>query len=329
MFAGLWKELGEGFGRRWVLTVFGPALLFWGLSLFLYFEIRGWTEVLNWWESLVPAAQTWFVAGALAVVVFAAMLLEQLTTPIARLFEGYWPWPFHGLARRLSGRRREGLQAKQQRFSQLKVKEWRGQATPDERAEVARLEAELANRPPHPALSMPTPLGDVLRAAEEYPRLRYGLDPVVTWSRLYPSLSETLKAALAQARGNMDALLRVITLSLVFALVWGIWLAVAGEFLLAAAAVGGGAIVVLASYVGAVQAAAGYGDLLRAAFDLHRFDLYAALHWPLPERWTAEKPTPRGQTDTMGQALSQFLHRGMGIADVLYEHGRKENEKEK
>ncbi len=320
MFAGLWKELGEGLGRRWLLTAFGPALLFWGLSLFLYFEIQGWAAALNWWESLVPAAQTWFVAGALAVVVLAATLLEQLTTPLARLFEGYWPWPLRGLARRLSGYRQEGLREKQQRFSQLKVKAWRGQATPGERAQAARLDAELANRPPDPALSMPTPLGDVLRAAEEYPRWRYGLDPVVTWPRLYPSLGETLKAALAQARGNMDALLRVTVLSLVFVLVWGIWLAVAGEFLLAGVTVVGGAIIALASYVGAVQAAAGYGDLLRSAFDLHRFDLYAALHWPLPPRWTAEKPAPAGQAITQGQALSQFLHRGSGVADVVYEH---------
>jgi hypothetical protein len=322
MFAGLWKELGEGLGRRWVLTVFGPALLFWGISLFLYFEIQGWTEVVQWWDSLVPGWQTWFIVGALAVVVFTAMLLEQLTTPVARLFEGYWPWPFRGLARRLSGYRQEGLKKKQQRFSQLKVKEWRGQATPDERAEAARLDAELANRPPDPDLSMPTPLGDVLQAAEEYPRRRYGLDPVVTWSRLYPSLGETLKAAMAQARGNMDALLRMAILSLIFALVWGVWLAVAREFLLLGVTVGGGVVIALISYVGAIQAAATYGDLLRSTFDLHRFDLYEALHWPLPPRWATEKPAPAGQPPTQGQALSQFLHRGLGVADVLYEHSK-------
>ena len=62
----------------------------------------------------------------------------------------------------------------------------------------------------------------------------------------------------------------------------------------------------------------------RLAFDLHRFDLYGALHWPLPERWREEKPTPPDQPDTQGQVLSQFLHRGLGVADIKYEHDQKE-----
>ena len=84
----------------------------------------------------------------------------------------------------------------------------------------------------------------------------------------------------------------------------------------------GGLIVALLSYVGATQAAATYGDLLRAAFDLHRFDLYQALHWPLPPSWKAEKPAPAGQAPTYGQALSQFLYRGLGVQDVVYGHSK-------
>ena len=320
MFEGLWKELGEGFGRRWLLTVFGPALLFWGASLLVYVNIRGWVEALNWWESRVTSVQTALIVGALAVVVFTAILLEQFTTPIARLFEGYWPWPLRWLALWLSSRRGQGLREKQQRFSQLKVKELRGQATDEERAEALKLDAELGHRPPDPALAMPTALGDVLRAAEDYPRRRYGLDPVVTWPRLYPSLGEALKGALAEARSNMDALLRVTTLSLIFALGWGIGLGIARHTLLLIGVVAGGLIVALLGYVGATQAAATYGDLLRAAFDRHRFDLYEALHWPPPPSWKAEKPAPADQAPTCGQALSQFLYRGLGVQDVVYNH---------
>ena len=320
MFEGLWKELGEGFGKRWLLTVFGPALLFWGACLFVYVDMRGWVEALTWWESRVPSVQTALVVGALAVVVFTAILLEQLTTPIARLFEGYWPWPLRWLALRLSSRRGQGLRKKQQRFSQLKVKELQDQATDEDRAEALRLDAELGHRPPDPARAMPTALGDVLRAAEDYPRRRYGLDPVVTWPRLYPSLGEALKGALAEARSSMDALLRVTTLSLIFTIVWAIWLGIARYALLLPWVVAGGLIIALLSYVGATQAAATYGDLLRSAFDLHRFDLYQSLHWPLPPSWQAEKPAPADQAPTCGQALSQFLYRGLGVQDVVYEH---------
>jgi hypothetical protein len=320
MFEGLWKELGEGFGKRWLLTVFGPALLFWGACLLVYVDLTGWVEALTWWESRVPSVQTALLAGALAVVAFTAILLEQLTTPIARLFEGYWPWPLRWLARWLSRRRGEGLKKKQQRFSQLKLKELPAQATDKDRAEALRLDAELGHRPPDPALAMPTALGDVLRAAEDYPRRRYGLDPVVTWPRLYPSLGETLRGALAETRSNMDVLLRVTTLSLIFAIGWGIGLGIARHTLLLAGVVAGGLAIALLSCVGATQAAAVYGDLLRAAFDLHRFDLYQSLHWPLPSSWQAEKPAPAGQAPTHGQALSEFLYRGLGVQDVVYEH---------
>jgi hypothetical protein len=320
MFQGLWKELGQGFGRRWLLTVFGPALLFWGTCLLVYVNVRGWVEALTWWESRVTSVQTALTAGALALVVFTAILLEQFTTPIARLFEGYWPWPLRWLALWLSSRRGEGLCEKQRRFSQLKVKELRGQATDKDRAEALSLDAELGHRPPDPALAMPTALGDVLRAAEDYPRRRYGLDPVVTWPRLYPSLDEALKGALAEARSNMDALLRVTILSLIFTIVWGLWLGMARHILLLAWVVVWGLIVALLGYVGATQAAATYGDLLRAAFDRHRFDMYQALHWPLPPSWKAEKPAPMGQAPTHGQVLSQFLYRGLGVQDVVYDH---------
>ena len=320
MFEGLWKELGEGFGKRWLLTVFAPALLFWGACLLVYVDMRGWVEALTWWESRVASVQTALIAGALAVVVFTAILLEQLTTPIVRLFEGYWPWPFRWLALWLSSRRGQRLRQKQQRFSQLKVKELQAQATSKDRGEASRLDAELGHRPPDPALAMPTALGDVLRAAEDYPRRRYGLDPVVTWPRLYPSLGEALKGALAEARSNMDALLRVTTLSLIFTIVWGFWLGMARHIQVLPWVVAGGLIIALLSYVGATQAAATYGDLLRSAFDLHRFDLYKALHWPLPSSWKVEKPAPTGQVPTCGQALSEFLYRGLGVQDVVYEH---------
>jgi hypothetical protein len=298
-------------------------LLFWGASLCLFCELLGWDVVSTWWASLVPAAQAAFVALAVTMVMLTGMLLEQLTVSIAQLAAGQWRRPFLGLARKFRDRRQKGLASKQQRFSQLLLKEVLAQPTqpaPEERAEAARLDAELAHRPADPAQSMPTALGDVLRAATEYPRRRYGLDPSVTWPRLYPVLSETLRGALSGARGNMDALLRAAALSVAFGLVWGVWLFVARRYLLAALVAAGGVLLALLSYSGALQAGATYGTLLRTAFDLHRFDLYKALHWPLPLHWHDEKPAAPGQPNTQGQLLTQFLHRGLGVPDVEYEH---------
>ncbi len=55
-------------------------------------------------------------------------------------------------------------------------------------------------------------------------------------------------------------------------------------------------------YWQALDAAGVYGELLRAAFDLHRFALYKALRWPLPGNPADEHK--------IGQQLTYYLWRG-------------------
>lgn len=55
-----------------------------------------------------------------------------------------------------------------------------------DRALVARLERRRHHRPVAPADYLPTPFGNVLRAAETRPTLRYGLDSLVVWPRAVP-----------------------------------------------------------------------------------------------------------------------------------------------
>jgi hypothetical protein len=47
---------------------------------------------------------------------------------------------------------------------------------------------------------------------------------------------------------------------------------------------GAGLVLVAVTYKGAVTAAQAYAGLMHAAYDLHRFDLLEALHYPLPTR---------------------------------------------
>jgi hypothetical protein len=59
----------------------------------------------------------------------------------------------------------------------------------------------------HPAVVVGTRLGNIMRAAEQYPRARYRLDPVVTWSRLQPLLPRDVSAPLKDAKAAVDILL--------------------------------------------------------------------------------------------------------------------------
>ena len=51
-----------------------------------------------------------------------------------------------------------------------------------------------------------------------------------------------------------------------------------------------------------LQAAQVYGDLLKAAFDLYRFQLYESLHWP--------KPTTPDDERVSGESLTGYLWHG-------------------
>ncbi|WP_030939959.1 hypothetical protein [Streptomyces sp. NRRL S-646] len=61
--------------------------------------------------------------------------------------------------------------------------------------------------PADPVEVAPTRIGNILLAAEQHPRLRYGLDPVVVWSRLQPLLPDAFAASLKDAKAALDLML--------------------------------------------------------------------------------------------------------------------------
>jgi hypothetical protein len=325
MFSSLWKSLGEGFDKRWLLTSFGPALVFWGASLLVYGAGTGWAFITAW-EKFPDWFQTMLLAGSLAGIVFTAYLLDLFSTPLLRLAEGY-DWervPLVGWwLRQGADERVREAEAPQKRFAQLQKKRVLAEAgqgeslNEAEMAELLGLEQRLYYRPPDPARAMPTALGNVLRAAEDAVRARYGLDPIVCWSRLYPLLPEAIRADLGAARGNMDAALRASLLGVVFTFVWGIWSLWQGAWLLALATLAGFGVAWL-GYRAGVQAAVPYADLIRAAFDLYRFELYKNLCWPPPQSPGQERPAALGEPPTIGQQLSQYLWRGEGTDHIQF-----------
>jgi hypothetical protein len=66
------------------------------------------------------------------------------------------------------------------------------------------------------------------------------------------------------------------------------------------------------AYRGMIVAAGVYGDLVRSAFDLHRFDLYRALAWPLPENLDNERQ--------LGMQLTTYLFRGYSPSCMPFIH---------
>jgi hypothetical protein len=175
-----------------------------------------------------------------------------------------------------------------------------GQRTPEQEHEYALLDARRARYPADVRYVMPTPLGNLLRTAEEYPLVRYGLAIGVCWPRLWLLLPKETQEALSAARQSLNSAARLFFWGLLFA-VWTAW-----AWWATLAALG----MLVVAYWAMVQAAGVYGDLLRAAFDLHRFALYEALRLPAPAGPDHEEAD--------GQQLSEYLFRGTIQQDLRF-----------
>lgn len=299
MIARLWESVGEAITSRWALTAFGPSLVFWGGGLVAWAQKHNLDSQLTRWNAYSEAERIALAAGVLVWVALWATWVERMQTALLRLAEGYWPHQLNALRDWCSRRWEERIETKRKEWNDLQ-----SPLTARDRRRRQYLDAELARMPVRSDHIMPTALGNVLRAAEAYPTLRYGLDAGICWPRLYPLLSSDLRDVIGQARTSLNEMTRLATWSLFFA-VWTIWQPWALI----------GLPMAWMAYRGMVMAAGVYGDLIRTAFDLHRFDLYTALHWPLPAT-----PDDEGK---MGPQLTEYLFRGTASQAFSFQHPKK------
>jgi len=158
-------------------------------------------------------------------------------------------------------------------------------------AEYDRLYAGLYRTFPQTrARLMPTRLGNVVRAAEEYSQLVYNFDAPTVWPRLVQLLPSEFQARLEQSSTPLTAMLFCSTLSFLFAVIGGsVLFFVGSQWWLFLVAVAGGLLLSNWCYESAVYRAVEYGMLIRTAFDLYRHELLKALRVPLPssplEEW--------------------------------------------
>jgi hypothetical protein len=201
------------------------------------------------------------------MVPVAAVFLQPLQLFLLRLQEGYFPLPLRGLGSLMT------------RAHARRVRRLTDLATAT--GEESSIERSLSRLRVYPSADriMPTKLGNALRTAEDEAGQRYGLSTVTMWPRLYPLLSERLVEIATDARDELDLAARYsgtfflggIT-SLFLMLKHQLWLLMPVVLLLSA----------WFAYQNAIRVAISYGEILKVAFDMHRFDLLRALHLPLP-----------------------------------------------
>ena len=273
MLGGVVKDIGTSLGSRFQIVAWLPLAVFWAALAGLLIAAWGPAAALGWWQSQKIEVQSVLVTAVVVGLILNGLVLSALLDPLIRLFEGYW-----GFAR--WGRWLAEPQGVLSGGPPRTVDE------PDRQL--------LADQCPVPAIEparardADTP-GQLDQEPELHPLVRYQIDAVSVWPRLYFVLPEALVKALGDARERMELMLVISVLGYSFAWIGG---------LIAAAALPPWAVLICfftgtalawIGYEMAVAAAGPYSLLVKVAFDLHRGTLLKVLGLEAPHSFSEER----------------------------------------
>lgn len=312
MLTAFWSKVGSKLADRWLSRAVG-ALLFWGMGVGGVAWRIGIDSFTAHMSSTVlghpVAVQGAILIAALVLVGGSAVVVAHMTAPVTRLLEGYgWPfWLRWVRVARTAKRVRRAEEAFQLALATQESPALAGARRRRAAERVARLDLWLRNFPAEsdlrsPVRIMPTGLGNTLRAAETRPADKYGLDAVICWPRLWLSMPETARKELTAARAALDGAIAAWCWGMLFVL-WTPWQPLALPT--------GLGFAWLAYRLWAVPRARAFGDLVEAAFDVHRESLYDVLRWPKPANPAAER--------VAGEELTAYLWRGSDRERPMFE----------
>lgn len=243
-------------------------------------------DMLPWETDSTLVALTVFV-------LILTFLLYSLNTPIIRLYEGY-PWQFSYLGRWRKSRHERRYRTAERVLKHARTLDWRAKeahiaaAITVDLADLRTEAAKIGNTfPDHADIILPTRLGNVIRAFEVYPKIRYGIQAIPAWPRLAQLLPAEKAAPIDDAKSLFDFMLNSSVLSALAcilltsiglgndhpvrwtsAMKWAPW---AAAFLLLS----------YLFYLGAINRAAAWGAQVKSVFDLCRFELLEALGYKM------------------------------------------------
>jgi hypothetical protein len=292
-----WESVGGKFSDR-LAAQSSPALVFWVSAVALWAMagagVSRLSEAGHWLDEQSVTVQIAALLGVLLVVAASTVVVDRLTTPMLRLMEGYWPRWGKPLRRFLVSRAQAKADADAKALQELWSRRLAGESlTGDDLDRLAVLEVRWHHTPSLLVRFMPTRVGNVLRAAETRPKDNYGLDAVIVWPRLWLVMPESTRQELGLARHSLDSSVAAVVWALAFCLFAPLsWWA-----LIAGLAVATGALLWWVPARAVV-----FADLVDAAYDLHRGELYKQLRWPQPQTpWKEQQAGP---------ALTNYLWRG-------------------
>jgi len=136
---------------------------------------------------------------------------------------------------------------------------------------------------------MPTRLGNILRAAEDHAYERYAINAVVVWPRLYVVLPDRFVAARPAARTPLDLMAAVGLLAATFTVARPTTALITLPLPAALPCLAGGLAPTLAGLQRRRTQRRPYGQLVRAAFDVHRTLLLDQMNLSRSRSYAAER----------------------------------------
>lgn len=282
------------FDQRFFTTALVPVAIFAPAIAAVVLHSRGLlSSLVASYARQSPVSQVLASLAVAALVWFLATLLDSQTRNVVRLYEGYPLLRAFALVERLLKKvdprwqaRAWGIaghQWRRQRLRQRAIEEQAERMTgsgPTGSVYDQEPDVELYDSYPlDPNRVMPTTLGNILRAAEDYGYHRYGFDSIHLWPRLTAVLPEEY---LLDVEKSIIRYQTPLMVSFGFA---GLAL---GSFTLTVSKVSTSAFVslfagsILLSWIAyrvSFAATRSYGDLIRTAIDLHRTQLLKRW-WP-------------------------------------------------
>lgn len=292
MIDKFWTLLSTEFFGDWQASIFSPGGVFFLIGLLAWVNKHGWQPI----EDFIQTAAT----GELFGVLFLAILLLlaaktfgiQMAQPFLRFLSGDWPSFLHKFRSRKIAFHIDRRRQIKNRWSFLAHQRETGVLINTD--EYTDLDRKLSHEyPVQTAHFMPTRIGNIILASEEYSNYRYGLEINLIWPHLWLVMSDQTRQELNARRRELNNRVEMLLWSL-FLFVWAMW---AWWIVLV------WIVAIVSVYFSLFEVINIYGQLLRAAIDIHRHDVYKALSWKIPNNLLEEKEA--------GLAICQFLRRGL------------------
>jgi hypothetical protein len=216
----MFSELPKLLDRDFVIGYFLPVALFVTGTLSL---LTGFGMIMEVQRLLPfgPNVDALLGTTLLAVATWiGAVLLLTANRGILRILEGYGKFNPANLLKPLQCRRYRDLMNKKAELEAEAYKAYdAGNTLPaDKAAELDRVARTLADEFPSKEHILPTAIGNVIRAFEEYPRLMYGLDDIPGWSRLLTVVPKDYRALIDSAKAQADFWVNLMVFSVLFIL---------------------------------------------------------------------------------------------------------------